>query len=211
MVVLAGPALYVTLTRAPIVAAVVVAVPMILLSPRARWPALLLSAAAVVAVVASWGAFASSNVYEQRLGRQDTAETRLYLQRAALSAASERPVFGWGYGSFDRVKDLQTAQGADARLAVEENTSHNSFLTVLVEFGAVGLAFLVLPWIAIATAALRRSRVPSSERWILVGGVAGLAVYALNAAIIDMRFFSFAPALFWVGLGLTRRTLAEPR
>jgi hypothetical protein len=74
-----------------------------------------------------------------------------------------------------------------------------------VEFGAIGLALLLIPWLTIIGRALKVALARPEMRWFLVGSIAAVAVYVLVANTLDMRFFSFVPALPWVFLGLLRR------
>ena len=86
-------------------------------------------------------------------------------------------------------------------------TSHNTFLSVLVELGVVGILLLLLPWAVIAGRAVRRAiRVPD-DRALVLGWLGVLLVYLVNASFVDMRFFSLIPALSWIGLGLLARRL----
>ena len=81
---------------------------------------------------------------------------------------------------------------------------------MLVELGALGLAALVAPFVVIGLAALRRARRDVAARPVLAACLGVIGVYVVNASAIDMRFFSFVPALAWVALGLARRELGRP-
>src|SRR5207249_1468394 len=85
------------------------------------------------------------------------------------------------------------------------NTSHNSFLTILVEWGAVGFALFIAPWLIIAYRALQHAMRDPSSRWLLLGATGGLVTYIAAANAIDFRFFSFVPAVAWLLLALLRR------
>jgi O-antigen ligase len=215
--VLALPALYFTYTRGPLIATAAVGVLMVLVATRARWPSVLLLVVVGVLLFVTWGRISSTSVYENRLSNSETAQTRLVLQDWSLQLAQERPILGWGYLSFDRVKntsDIQAASasqvaGVSTRVVGVSNTSHNTFLTVLVELGAVGVALLVVPWLVIGWRALQAAREHAQGRWAFVAAVAVLGIYAVSAGTLDMRFFSFVPALAWVMAGVARRLLAE--
>ena len=96
------------------------------------------------------------------------------------------------------------------------STSHNTFLTILVETPAeLDRASPVRPTLARARSAGGRSgrdalRSPD-VRWLLLGAVAALGVYAFAANSIDFRFFFlFVPAVPWLLLGFfLRRSLSQ--
>jgi O-antigen ligase len=85
-------------------------------------------------------------------------------------------------------------------------TSHNTYLTILVEIGGVGLALLLIPAAIITWQALKMALASPELRWFVVGAIAALGVYVFTASSIDMRFFSFVPALTWLLLGILRRS-----
>ena len=207
-IVLSLPALYFTYTRGPMIAVAIVGVGMVLLANRARWPSLLLLATAVVTLFVLWGSFTSSAVYQARFGDTHNIEARTALQKASFSLAAQRPIVGWGFGSFDVVKNNADVQTADPA-ALAYNTSHNTFLTVLVELGAVGLVLFLLPWVVISRRAIAAAVRTANERWLLAGVVGALLTYLISASTYDARFFSFVPALPWILLGVARRGLGE--
>jgi O-antigen ligase len=203
LIALSIPALYFTYTRGPILGVAVVGTLMALIANRARWPSALVFVTVALALFATWGDISSSPIYKDRLGVTSTADIRLTVQHVGFELFRERPVFGWGYDTFDRVK--LTIPTRDPIL--NTTTSHNSFLTVLVELGVVGLVLLVLPWIVIggqAIAAARRHRV---DIWLIAGAVGAVAAYVIGALTYDTRFFSLIIAVPWVALGLARRLL----
>jgi O-antigen ligase len=205
---LALPALYFTYTRGPMIATTSVCVLMVVLATRARWPSLLLLLAAGGTVFALWGSFASSSVYQARFGDTHNIDTRRTLQHASLVLAAQRPVVGWGFGSFDVVKNSANLESPDPT-ALAYNTSHNTFLTILVELGAVGLGLFLLPWAVIGRRAISAARRSPDRRWLFAAVVGGVAIYIISASTYDARFFSFVPAIPWILLGVARRTLGD--
>jgi O-antigen ligase len=199
------PALYFTYTRGPVVATAVITVFMALVANRARWPSLLVFATVAILVFATWGQISSTAVYQNRLGVTETVRARDKIERVSLSLFREKPVFGWGYDTFDEAK--LTVPVRDPRY--DSLTSHNTFLTVLDELGLVGLALLLLPWPVIGWRAISAAWRGQTERWI-VGGCVGVAVaYAIGAVTYDARFFSLVGALPWIALGVARSRLAK--
>jgi O-antigen ligase len=205
-----GPlGVFVTLTRGAILGTVLACAPLVLLARRSRLGGLGVLALAALVIVVFWGRIASTSLYQSRLSNGQNVDVRLVLQKASLDLAAKKPILGWGYGSFDRVKSNVQVSGTigsvAAAAAVEGNTSHDTFLTVLVEYGGVGLLLLILPWLWITLNALRRIRARAPDRWLDVAGVAAVFVIAFTGATLDLRFFSFVPAVLWLFLAMMRR------
>jgi O-antigen ligase len=204
------PAFYFTYTRGPVLAIAAVAVLMALVANRARWPSLLVFAAVGILLLASWGRISSSTIYRNRLGDPRTVTPRLIVADVSLDLFRQRPLFGYGYATFDRVKLTVPVSPTDVQI-VETTTSHNTYLTVLAESGAVGLALLALPWFVIGWRAVAAGWRGFAEPWIVGGCVGAAAAYALAAVTYDSRFFPFTSALPWITLGVARKVLAERR
>jgi hypothetical protein len=209
MLVLGPLGLFPTLTRGSILATVVACVPLVVLAPRSRLLGLGAIALAGLTILLFWGSIASTSVYQSRLSNSQNVDVRLALQKASLHLAGEKPILGWGYGSFDRAKTKLQLSGnigsVETSAAVQGNTSHDTFLTVIVEYGGVGLLLLLLPWLWICVRALRRIRARAPDRWLYIAGVAAVSVIALTGATLDLRFFSFVPMVLWLFLALMRR------
>lgn len=149
--------------------------------------------------------FAHAN---DRLFNQDTAEDRVILANAGKSMFYARPVFGWGYASYDLYdwKFMESVGNiAPTQWQIKTGTSHNTFLTVLAEMGAVGFFLLYFPvawWLGLTIKAL--PRLPKegfwSQRLLLVMWLP-IGVYLLISQGIDMRFFYYCATLFWINLG----------
>ena len=207
VVVVAPIGLVVTYTRGPIIATIVAAVPILLLT-RWSWHRSLIGLAVLgLALFLVWPRFESSSVYQVRVSNESTIQTRVLIQNWSLDLASKKPLLGWGYGSFDRVKsESRLSSGTLDRKAGLANTSHDTFLTILVELGAVGLLLFVTPLIAAFAGIVRGAR----ERmdWEVAALLGTVVVYLVSASTFDMRFFSFVPALPWIAAGLARRKAA---
>jgi putative inorganic carbon (HCO3(-)) transporter len=203
----AVPALFFTYSRGPVLGGAVVAVFIALVANRARVPSLLLFATVAILVFAVWGQISSSAVYQERLGVTETVSTRSEIQRVTLNLIRQRPLFGWGYNTFDEAK--LTVASRDPRF--DALSSHSTFLTVLAELGVVGLTLLLLPWIVIAWRAVSATRRGQAEAWIVGACVGVPAAYAIGALTFDTRFFAILTALPWITLGLLRSLLASQR
>ena len=203
------PGLYATKTRAPIAATLIVAAVIVLLSSRRRLLGLGAIAVASLTLLALWPQIKSSHIYRTRISQTQNVDIRLVLQRVSIKLAEARPILGWGYGSFDKVKFKPSVYSASIPVSEAlEYTSHDTYLTTLVEMGLVGLALLVFPGVIILVRAARRARIPSPDRWALVAGISSVLVIGLVAATLDFRFISIMPVLAWMFLGVLRRQTA---
>jgi O-Antigen ligase len=213
MLVVGPLGLFETLTRGPIIATAVAGLAIVLLSQRSRLAGVALVALTILVLVVFWGRIASSSLYQARLSNGQNVDVRLALQKASLELFAKKPVLGWGYGSFDRVKGNVQVSGTigsvSAAAAVQTNTSHDTFLTVLVEEGVIGLVLLVLPWLWICLRALRHVRARAPDSWFYAVGVGAVFIVAFTGATLDLRFFSFVPAVLWLFLALMRRADAD--
>lgn len=205
-VLLAVPALVMTLTRGPLIGAGAVALLLLLLRARTRWLTVAGVAIALIALVAEWGVISSTHLYKSRFSNTSDVQIRVVIDRISTKLAEQKPILGWGYGSFDTVKqNVNFNPEPFTRSDVLQYTSHNTFLTVLAETGGIGLLVLILPWIILA----RRSLVDAVRRgprqWAYVATIAMLGVWIVSAGTFDVRFFSLASALPFLAVGLMRR------
>jgi O-antigen ligase len=212
VMLLVPPALVFTYTRGPILGLLAVAAPALLLRRSIRVKSIIALAIAGLAVAFLWGSFASSQLYQQRVADSATVQTRVIIQNWSFKLARRKPILGWGYGSFDRIKNSATDLGgtADQTKLGQGSTSHDTFLTILVELGGVGLFIFLVPWLVIGRRLIAFVRVPSPDRWFGLVCLSTLAVFFVSAATFDMRFFSFVSVLPWIALGCGRRLTARP-
>jgi O-antigen ligase len=200
-----------TLTRGPIVAAAVAVVGVLVLS-RARLLGIGVLAISVLAVAFMLPTLRSTELYRDRVADSANVRFREVVRDWSLRLAAEKPVFGWGYGSFDRVKNTSGfhAEGVPIR-NVLTYTSHDTYLTLLVELGLVGLLLFASPFLVLGFMGVARARAPGPDRWLLVAGLGSLLVIFLTANTLDFRFFSLAQVLPFVYLAILRRGTAAPR
>jgi O-antigen ligase len=206
---LALPALFFTYTRAGVVASVLASVVLVAFRPKTRVVAGGAAFAGLILLAANWGSIANSTVYEERAADASNVSGRLIQSRAALDLTADRPLFGWGYGQYDEAKNtLELSSGNLPEQSLYGYTSHNTFLTILVELGIVGLLVLVLPWALVVWKTIRGVRAPSGfPQWFTLSLVAIVGVVTVTALTTDMRFSAFVPSLVWIAVGLLRRRL----
>ena len=204
---LAVPALFFTFTRGGILASVVVTAVLLAMRQRVRILAAVLAILAAFLVWFSWGEISSNPLYRERAANVGNVRGREAQNKAALQLAAERPLLGWGYGQYNEVKNRRALYTGPMSAAVYGYTSHNTFLTILVELGIVGLVLAFLPWLIVVWSVIRRFSSMPYPSWYLLSLLAIVGVVVLTAQTTDMRFFSFVPALAWICIGLLRRGL----
>jgi len=146
-----------------------------------------------------------------RLLQDQSFEERLHLWRSAARMTAERPVTGWGLGSWPLLQGRWTHHGDDALLVLERGTghsniAHNYWAQWAAETGGVGLALHVALLGAFVLSALRAlPAIPSNYRQtLLMGCIAvcvGAAVDAVGAPSYNFVGISVLP-WFWMGIGV---------
>jgi O-antigen ligase len=64
---------------------------------------------------------------------------------ASLRMFAAKPVFGWGFGNFDKYDRQFQARVGDIVNAERDHASHNVYLTLLAEQGIIGFVFFLFP------------------------------------------------------------------
>jgi O-antigen ligase len=212
---LCTPALFFTLTRGPMMATAA-AVVLLLLLGRARLAGLAVLLGSFIVILLVMPAVERTSVYQNRFSVSSTVDIRVAISDVSMKLAAEKPVLGWGYNTFDEVKnasDFVAAAGAKGGVALSsvlKTTSHNTYLTIIVELGALGLLLYAIPFAVICFRAVM-TRPPPDQSWIVGVALGSLLVIVLTAVTLDFRFFSFPMMLPFVFLAILRRTTAPAR
>jgi len=85
---------------------------------------------------------------DQRLSSESSenaALSRLPIMYASLRMFAAKPVFGWGFGNFDKYDRQFQARVGDIVNAERDHASHNVYLTLLAEQGIIGFVFFLFP------------------------------------------------------------------
>lgn len=146
--------------------------------------------------------------YERLTGEeaQDSAESRASVTNASLKMIERKPFFGWGYGNFDQYKQPFMERVGNIRLHDNE-TSHNTYLTILTELGATGFFFYIFPvvWWLILSLKVRQ-RLPSRGFWswqlLVILWLVIVHMFIVSSFMDMIRFFPFGNALWWLVLAL---------
>ena len=171
---------------------------------RATRPAVLLLGACLLMVGFLWWVGSEQLIRRFSEGGGMSMAARIHITRGALRMARQRPLLGWGLGTFATVYPPFRDFYGDRFV----NEAHNDYAQVLVETGLIGLGALL--WLAalVARAARQRARFAESElqdavKLGLLIGCAGLLVHSF----VDFNLQIPAnAALFyaWGALGTSR-------
>ncbi|MDQ2687575.1 MAG: O-antigen ligase family protein [Armatimonadota bacterium] len=143
--------------------------------------------------------------------KDDSFGSRLRFWRAACRMTSERPVFGWGLGTFPIIQQRWSGQGGDPEQAITQGTSywenaHNFWVQWSAETGAVGLFLYVgavAAFLLSAICVLPTMR-PGFPRTLLIGCLAATVGACGDMAGAPSYVDAGVSVLpwFWMGLGL---------
>jgi hypothetical protein len=151
----------------------------------------------LVLLVFMWDQLPANSPYMRRALTTHTATPRLALAQIGWQRFLERPFLGWGSGALNTFGRGQVG-----------TISHNVFLTFLVDGGlALFLGFSV----AVGYVLIRAIRVhgmtekSSLERHVMVAMTGGILIYLLSAMFLELRYFGYFNALFWICAGVIDR------
>ena len=142
----------------------------------------------------------------RRLMTERTANERVILLNTGLKMVAAKPLFGWGYGNYDRYDNQFKERVGDIPVQYD-STSHNTYLSIAAELGLAGIllyAFPVVYWLVLSIKAWRM--LPKRGFWSgRLLGILWLVILAhfVVSSFMDMiRFHSFGTAMWWLTLGL---------
>ena len=162
--------------------------------------------AGVVVLALLFPIMQGSRIFQKRLMDKKPIESRVLVTHNAMAMIKDKPVFGFGINNFDFYKWNYPVSVPGIKGYIGP-TSHNTFLTILVEVGLLGVipyllifAILLRYWVATYARASGNQLVGGRE---LVGTIGAATVcYLATAMVIDMRFFGYTEYLFWGLLAL---------
>jgi O-antigen ligase len=140
------------------------------------------------------------------------ALSRLPIMYASLRMFAAKPVFGWGYGNFDEYDRQFQGRVADLVNAEKDHASHNVYLTLLAEQGAIGFIFFLLPvfwwfWFSFKAWPL----LPKEGFWsrkLLVLLWAEMLFHVIVNNFSNMRVV-YGLGIWWVTLGLIAAVISR--
>lgn len=126
---------------------------------------------------------------------------RPQLWEASVELIADRPVAGWGLGSFAGAYDSARPRGSPEARPFRE-TAHNTYLHVAVEQGLLGVAALALLAIAVFSALRRALQRPEREERLLALGLAtALLGGAVHAFVQYLLYIECIGWLLWMLAG----------
>lgn len=152
----------------------------------------------------------------QRLNDQSTVDSRLLTGAKSLGMIEQKPVFGWGYGNYDRYDDAFRITTIDpSSIKESDHTSHNTYFTIMAEQGIPALALYLFPtlwWLVVSLATWRR--LPRQGFWS-VSLLTLLWLLILDHFIVSnfmdmIRFNWFGTTIYWMALALIATLVAPP-
>lgn len=149
-------------------------------------------------------------------GDDGSFQNRLHRWWSACRMASERPVVGWGLGTWPVTQGRWTHHGDDVREVLafgtgHSNLAHNFWVQWAAETGGVGLILQFGVLAAFLGTGLRALPTLDRERRTLLLGCLAMAV-AGGVDMVGAPSYTFpgVSSLFWVSLGLGVAMLREP-
>ena len=148
---------------------------------------IVLGATAVLGVALAHSAL--RRAFQERFADQETVDFRLAVYQLSWDMIREKPLLGWGQGQFGREIE---ARISDYR--PENYAAHNTYIEVLVEHGAVGIALYA--WVFVSLFRLGKKTCWFHTAWPIF-----LGVYLLNACFVVMNY-QFVNALVFTFAGV---------
>ena len=139
-----------------------------------------------------------------RLTTTRSITDRIVLGAAGLRMSLEKPLFGWGFGTYDRHARAFVApvgRFVPTDWAKNEAASHCTHLSILAEMGILGYSLLAFPVVRLATATFLGRRARRRDRR-LVGLWAIVAFLAVVSVFVDLRYVALSLGLGGLTLGL---------
>jgi O-antigen ligase len=201
VIAFAALGIFLTLTRAVWLGAIAGTLVAMLVVPRARRyvvPVVLLGALGVVVALAVVPGLESKAT--NRLEDESPVWDRYNTNRAALSMAEARPIFGFGWQTFatkgpDYMRQSDTYPLTGAGLEV-----HNVFLSHAAELGFVGAALWTIALLAAIGGAIVRRGPPELQAWRI--GLLAIFVAFLVIANFGPLSYPFPNLLLWTWAGI---------
>lgn len=221
---LTGFMVFLSYSRGSWLAGLVVLAGVVGLYPAMIRRAGLLLAPALVVIVLVGALLLPSSVMGEHLNRagtrfyssqsEESALSRLPVYYASYRMFAAKPLFGWGYGNFDRFDRQFQERILDLVSPAKDHASHNLYLTLLAEQGLVGLLLFLVPpiaWLARTVRAwphMPRDGVASRKLVAVLWLV--LVSHVIVNNFSNMRVV-FGLGMWWIALGLIAHLVTSAR
>lgn len=196
---------FLTFSRGSWLAGGVVLLGLLILYPKASLRLMVIMA--VLALILGTNLLADEVSWaSKRLNAGETAEGRIILFNTGLRMIEAKPLFGWGYGNYDRY-DNQFKTAVGEIVVRSDSTSHNTYLTIMAEFGLIAFLFYVLPFVYWLMQSIKVwGRLPQygiwSRRTLSLLWLVIIAHIVVSNFMDMIRFHEFGTTIWWLTLGL---------
>ena len=134
---------------------------------------------------------------------------RLRKWRGACQMTAEKPLTGWGLGSYMVIQQRWTNQGdSEAKTLSQgtdhQNIAHNYYVQWAADSGGVGVALyvaLIMTFLILAIQSLAQFKTASISRALLIGCIATVFGAAIDAIGAPSYNFHGVSSVFWLFLG----------
>ena len=198
-------AVFFTFSRGSWLAGAVVLLGLMLLYPKVTLR-LTLTVAAIAFILGSTLLAREVSWATRRLNAGNTAEGRIVLFYTGLRMIEEKPLFGWGYGNYDSY-DNQFKTAVGDIIVRSDNTSHNTYLTIMAEMGLIAFLLYIFPlayWLVHSVNAWRwlPQRGFWSKRLLIIFWLVIVAHVVVSNFMDMIRFHEFGTTIWWMTLAL---------
>jgi hypothetical protein len=159
-----------------------------------------LMVSAVVVLGIAWGALAKNEVVQNRVLEKDNVTGRIERIVFSWERFLEQPVLGRGPGSLDQMMQQVYQENFD--------TSHNTFMTMLVDLGLIRFALffaVVVRWFTQAARVIRSGLKDQFEGSVAAVMVGFFLIWLLSGMNLELNYFPFFIALFWLAGAVVER------
>lgn len=137
--------------------------------------------------------------------QEQTGYSRLYLLVASWRMFLDRPLFGFGFGSFANVSLNYFVRIPGVPLEGKGLIPHNVFAGILAELGLVGIVLLILIYILVYRGGICVYKQWRKEGDILIFHRAMCLIFFVNAMFFEMSSYVFTNAMLMCIAGVTTR------
>lgn len=208
-VLLCAAGLLFTLTRSVWIGAIAATIVTLLVHPQLRrWLVPVVAGVALITAGTLIAVPGLANKASERRSQENTVWDRLNLDRAALNMAEARPLFGFGWGSFETEGINYFEQADTYPLSASNLLVHSAYFDHLAELGLVGTSLWALSTLFAVGLAFTRRGPPDLEHW-RYGLLAIAIMYAVVAAFVYP--YMFGTIVLWVWAGIVYAAAPAPR
>lgn len=152
----------------------------------------------------------------ERFSRMGPIYSRLHIYNASWRMLADKPIFGFGFDTFQYFSPPYFTAIKGVPYFEEGLVSHDTLLGILVELGLAGWGALMVVYFYIFQYSIKLYRHRPGDETIkklivIFWGTSG--VFLVNMQFIDMRFFLFPNALYFmlsgIIVGLYQRTFSK--